>query len=274
MEKTLPKAAVVGWPAKHSLSPLIMNTWLDETGQAGEYSIIECAPEQFAEAVAQRFDAGLVGANITLPHKEMALALADEVTEAAALIGAANVLTWQAGKLKADNTDYIGVARALESDSGKGPAVLIGAGGASRAALYHLKSQDRDIRVLNRTAARAEALLEELDVQASVHGLDDPKAFDGASLVINASSLGMTGQALLEVDLSSTDPEALVFDMVYSPLKTQLLAQAEALGRQTSDGLVMLVGQARPGFEAFFGTPAPDHDGVRELLLARLEAKS
>lgn len=274
MENTLPKAAVVGWPARHSLSPLIMNTWLDETGQSGAYSIIECAPEQFADAVAMRFDAGLVGANITLPHKEIALGLADEATEAAALIGAANVLTWQAGKLKADNTDYIGVARALESDSGQGPAVMIGAGGASRAALYHLRSQDREIRVLNRTARKAEALLEELGVQARVHALDDSKAFEGASLVINASSLGMTGQADLSVDLSSTDPEALVFDMVYSPLKTQLLVQAEALGRKTSDGLVMLVGQARPGFKAFFGAEAPDHDGIRDLLLARLEARS
>jgi len=266
-----PKAAVVGWPAKHSLSPLIMKTWLDETGQPGDYSIIECAPELFEDAVRHRFEAGLVGANITLPHKETALSLADEVSDAARMIGAANVLVWKQGRLWADNTDYLGVARALESDSGQGPVVMIGAGGASRAALYHLKSQDREIRVLNRTTSRAEALLEELGVKASVYALDDPRALNGVQLVINASSLGMTGQSELSVDLNQTSPNALIFDMVYSPLKTQLLLQAEQLGRKTSDGLVMLVGQARPAFEAFFGAPAPQHDGVRASLLAKLE---
>lgn len=269
-----PKAAVVGWPAKHSLSPLIMKTWLDETGQPGDYVIIECEPDAFAEAVRARFHAGLVGVNVTIPHKEAALQAADTASDAARAIGAANVLVWRQGRIEADNTDHVGIARALESDSGSGPAVLIGSGGAARAALYHLKSQDREIRILNRTADRAKALAQDFGLMAEIYALDDAAAFEGASLVINATSLGMTGQPPLTVDLSATASDALVFDMVYAPLKTELLAQAEQLGRRTADGLIMLVGQARPAFEAFFGAPAPVHDEVRGALLAALEQRA
>jgi len=271
MDVEWPKAAVVGWPAAHSLSPLIMKSWLDETGQPGDYTIIECPSEQFQDAVRRRFDAGLVGANITVPHKEQALALADHASPAALAIGAANVLTWRQSALYADNTDIVGVARAVETDTGSGPAVLIGAGGAARAALYHLKDQDREIRILNRTRARAEDLCAALGVSAQIHGFDDPQVFENASLVINASVLGMKDQPALDVDLTATAQDAMVFDMVYTPLKTALLTQAERLGRRTADGLVMLVGQARPGFEAFFKAPAPAHEGVRDLLLAKLE---
>ena len=269
-----PKAAVVGWPAKHSLSPLIMKTWLDETGQPGDYAIIECEPDAFESAVRERFHAGLVGVNVTVPHKETALKVADEASDAARAIGAANVLVWRQNRILADNTDHVGIARALESDSGSGPAVLIGAGGAARAALYHLKDQRREIRILNRTRSRAEALAAEFGVSAHIHTLDDAQAYQDASLVINATSLGMTGQPPLTADLSGTAEDALVFDMVYAPLKTGLLAEAERLGCRTADGLIMLVGQARPAFERFFGAPAPDHDGVRQGLLAELERRA
>lgn len=274
MASDWPKAAVVGWPAEHSLSPLIMKTWLDETGQPGDYVIIECEPEAFADAIRARFHAGLVGVNVTVPHKEAALRAADTASDPARAIGAANVLVWRQGRIEADNTDHVGIARALESDSGSGPAVLIGAGGAARAALYHLKDQDREIRILNRTADRAKALAQDFDVKAEVYALDDAAAFEGANLVINATSLGMTGQPPLNVDLSGTADDALVFDMVYAPLKTELLAQAERLGRRTADGLIMLVGQARPAFEAFFGASAPAHDTVRGALLAALEHRA
>lgn len=273
MAREWPKAAVVGWPAKHSLSPLIMKTWLDETGQPGDYAIIECEPEAFEAAARARFNAGLVGVNVTVPHKEAALKLADTASDAARAIGAANVLIWREGRIEADNTDHVGIARALESDSGTGPVVLVGAGGAARAALYHLKGQDREICILNRSRDRAETLSEEFGVSAHIHSLDDPSAFAGAALVINATSLGMTGQPKLEVDLSRTADEALVFDMVYAPLKTGLLAQAERLGRRTADGLLMLVGQARPAFERFFGAPAPQHEDVRHALLAAMEQR-
>jgi shikimate dehydrogenase len=274
MASEWPKAAVVGWPAKHSLSPLIMKTWLDETGQPGDYAIIECEPDAFESAARARFNAGLVGVNVTVPHKEAALKLADTASDAARAIGAANVLVWREGRIEADNTDHVGIARALESDSGSGPAVLIGAGGAARAALYHLKAQDREIRILNRTRDRAEALAAEFGISAHIHTLDDPAAFKDASLVINATSLGMTGQPPLTVDLSGMEDDALVFDMVYAPLKTELLAQAGRLGRRTADGLIMLVGQARPAFERFFGAPAPEHEGVRHALLAALEQRA
>jgi len=274
MASEWPKAAVVGWPAKHSLSPLIMKTWLDETGQPGDYAIIECEPDAFESAARARFNAGLVGVNVTVPHKEAALKLADTASDAARAIGAANVLVWREGRIEADNTDHVGIARALETDSGSGPAVLIGAGGAARAALYHLKAQDREIRILNRTRDRAENLAAEFGISAQIYTLEDTSAFESASLVINATSLGMTGQPPLAVDLSGTADDALVFDMVYSPLKTDLLAQAERLGRRTTDGLIMLVGQARPAFERFFGAPAPEHEGVRHGLLAELEHRT
>ena len=274
MASEWPQAAVVGWPAKHSLSPLIMKTWLDETGQPGDYAIIECEPDAFESAARARFNAGLVGVNVTVPHKEAALKLADAASDAARAIGAANVLVWREGRIEADNTDHVGIARALEPDSGSGPAVLIGAGGAARAALYHLKGQDREVRILNRSRDRAEALAGEFGVSAQIQSLEDATAFDGASLVINATSLGMSGQPPLEVDLSATSENALVFDMVYAPLRTGLLEQAERLGRRTADGLIMLVGQARPAFEQFFGAPAPQHDGVRHGLLAALEQRA
>ena len=274
MASEWPKAAVVGWPAKHSLSPLIMKTWLDETGQPGDYAIIECEPDAFESAARARFNAGLVGVNVTVPHKEAALKLADAASDAARAIGAANVLVWREGRIEADNTDHVGIARALDSDSGSGPAVLIGAGGAARAALYHLKGQDREVRILNRSRDRAEALAGEFGISAQIQSLEDETAFDGASLVINATSLGMSGQPPLAVDLSATSENALVFDMVYAPLRTGLLEQAERLGRRTADGLIMLVGQARPAFEQFFGATAPQHDGVRHGLLAALEQRA
>ena len=269
-----PHAAVVGWPVSHSLSPLMMTCWLEQTGLRGRYDAIAIAPEDFSNAVRNRFGAGLVGANITVPHKAAALAAADAASDAAEAIGAANVLLWREDGLYADNTDIVGIERALTNDDGTEPAVLIGAGGAARAALYHLSGQDREIRIMNRTRASAEALAAEFGVTASVHSLDDAGALDGAGLVINATSLGMTGQPPLRVDLGATRPSAVVFDMVYAPLETGLLTMARALGRTAVDGLVMLVGQARPAFDAFFGGPAPLDDAIRKTLLAALEARA
>ncbi len=272
MDQQEPKAAVVGWPARHSLSPLIMKSWLDETAQSGDYSIIECPPESFEQTVRRRLENGFVGVNVTAPHKQAALKLADHVSPSAKAIGAANVLHQSRDGLYADNTDLVGVAHALEPDSGQGAAVLIGAGGAARAALHHLKNRTGPVRILNRTRAHAERVCAELGVQASVHTYDDPAVFSDVGLVINASTLGMRNHPELDVDLSACRSDALVFDMVYTPLNTGFLRQAQTLGLRTSDGLRMLIGQARPAFESFFGAPAPDHDDVRNILLAHLEA--
>lgn len=266
-----PFAAVAGWPAQHSLSPLMMRTWLDALRLKGDYGRIEITPDKAAVFFKALPDLGWAGLNVTLPHKQTALAAADNVTAAAQRIGAANLLTVDgSGRVHADNTDIIGVQAGLAEHDPSGPVVLIGAGGAARAALFYLQRQDREVVLVNRTQSKAETLAAELEARVRiVQNLDD--ALAGAALVINATSLGMAGQPSLEPDLSLTRSDALIFDMVYSPLKTALLKQARRSGRRTADGLSMLIGQARPSFKVFFGAEPPADKGVRDTLIAHLE---
>lgn len=270
-DREAPFAAVTGWPAAHSLSPAMMAHWLAEAEIDGKYGVLEIPPERFARAVRAAAAMGMAGLNVTLPHKTAALALADEVSEAARSVGAANLLVFHSGgRIYADNTDVAGIAAALTGDDGAGPAVLIGAGGAARAALHHLARQNRSIRIVNRTRATAERLAAEFAVRAEIFDTPDAGAFKRASLVINATSLGMAGQPDLAPDFSACAPGALAFDMVYAPLHTAFLQGARRAGLRTSDGLTMLIGQARPSFEAFFGAPPPAGDGVRGLLEGQL----
>lgn len=265
-----PFAAVIGWPAAHSLSPAMMNAWLAEAKLPGAYGLMEIPPDRFAHAVRAGAAMGISGFNVTLPHKTAALRLADEQSEAARAVGAANLLTFDSnGRIRADNTDVAGIAAALAQDDGAAPAVLIGAGGAARAALHHLSRQDREIRIVNRTRETAEALIAEFAVSARIHDTPDA-ALAGAGLVINATSLGMAGKPGLEPDFTACAPGALAFDMVYVPLETRFLGAARRAGLNTADGLSMLIGQARPSFEAFFGAPPPPGDGVRAVLEERL----
>ncbi|MGJ3231667.1 MAG: shikimate dehydrogenase [Oceanicaulis sp.] len=265
-----PFAAVAGWPAAHSLSPAMMAHWLGETGVDGRYGVLEIPPERFARGVRAASAMGMAGLNVTLPHKTAALSLADDAGEAARAVGAANLLLFGAdGRIRADNTDVDGLAAALTADPCSGPAVLIGAGGAARAALFHLTRQSREIRIVNRTRAAAERLIAEFAAPAVLH--DDPQtALHGAALVINATSMGMAGKPDLTLDFSVCAPGALAFDMVYTPLDTGFLKAARRAGVKTADGLAMLIGQARPSFKAFFGAEAPAGDAVRQLLEARL----
>jgi shikimate dehydrogenase len=258
-------AAVVGWPAAHSLSPLMMATWLTAAGLEGRYGVMEVPPERFQAFAESLPGLGLVGVNITVPHKEAALAAAQTASSAAQEVGAANRLTLTASGLYAHNTDVDGVAAALVHDDGRGPAVLIGAGGAARAALHHLKRQDREIRIVNRTRTKAETLAAEFNVDASIHS-DPSDALNGANLVINATSLGMKDKASLELDFSVCPPGATAFDMVYTPLKTGFLRSAQASGHKTVDGLTMLIGQARESFKAFFNAPPGSDETVRLVL--------
>jgi len=274
MSGPAPVAGVCGWPVAHSLSPLMMSVWLSEAGLAGRYMYVPARPEEFAECVRARVEEGFAGLNVTVPHKQAALELSDEASERALAVGAANLLVFRAGRIHADNTDVTGLDAALAGDDGAGPAVLIGAGGAARAAMWRLSQQTREIRVVNRTRVKAEKLAEAFGVSAAIHECADKVAMSGARLIINASVLGMKGQPALEAALEAAAPDALVFDMVYTPLRTPLLEQAEALGLRTSDGLAMLIGQARPAFEAFFGAPAPVGDSVRARLVAALEGRS
>lgn len=274
MSAAVPIAGVCGWPVDHSLSPLMMTSWLSQAGLPGRYVHVPARPEDFAACIRARRDEGFTGLNVTVPHKQAALALSDEVSARARAVGAANCLVFRGGGVHADNTDIDGLEAALADDEGTGPAVLIGAGGAARAALWRLSAQGREIRIVNRTQARAQALADGFGVSASIHARADRSALDGARLVVNASVLGMKDQPPLEIALEAAAPDALVFDMVYAPLRTPLLQRAQSLGLRTCDGLAMLIGQARPAFEAFYGAPAPGDDSVRTRLEAALEARS
>ncbi|WP_375284606.1 shikimate dehydrogenase [Marinicauda pacifica] len=276
----LPLAGVAGYPVAHSLSPAMMAAWLETSGLPGRYTAFEIAPEQFETAIRALPALGITGLNITLPHKRAAFEIADTLGDAARAVGAVNLLVRRDdGGLHGDNTDVIGIAAALRQggvDRAEGPAVILGAGGAARAALYQLRREGYDdIRIVNRTPDRARQLAEDFEIDFLVRDWDSAnEALDGAALIVNASSLGMAGQPNLTLDLSPSSRNALVFDMVYVPLETQLLRQARQTGRRTVDGLAMLIGQARPSFEAFFGAPPPDTAAVRDLLVSILETRS
>lgn len=271
------RAGVIGWPVSHSLSPLMMGAWIADAGLAGTYEPIAAAPEAFAGAVAGLRARGYAGVNVTLPHKEAALALADTASDAARACGAANVLVFSDHGIHADNTDISGVRAALDAAGWRGdagPAVLVGAGGAARAALFVLKASGVPLRIVNRSRDRAAALVRAMGCPAEIHALEDAAAaLEHARLVINATSLGMKGQPPLELPLEVLPETAKVFDMVYAPLETGLLRSARARGLRTADGLSMLIGQARPAFQAFYGLPAPAATPVRALLEAALVSR-
>ncbi len=261
------RACVIGWPVEHSRSPLIHNYWLKLHGIDGSYEKEAVPPgeaEAFLRSLAER---GYVGANVTLPHKLAALKSADIADEAAYAIGAANTL-WldQARRLNATNTDAIGFMTNLEAQAprwkvGRRPVLVIGAGGAARAILYGLlKGGAAKILLANRTRDKAETLTgyfgpmsETRDWIEVVDWKERNRAVADCGLLVNTTSLGMTGQAPLDIGLSGLPADTVVADIVYTPLVTPLLAAAKNRGRTTVDGLGMLLHQAVPGFERWFG---------------------
>lgn len=254
-------AFVAGHPIKHSKSPLIHGTWLKRHGLLGSYRAIDVAPEDFTtfiEALKSPM-ADYVGGNITLPHKERAFALADEVDETARHIGAANTLWREDGRLKATNTDAYGFAANLDEESPGWQtletAVVYGAGGASRAVIVALIERGfREVHVLNRTVDKAKNLADRFGAKVEAHPLDAlHEVLSGAGLFVNTTSLGLGEDAAPEIDFTRMRPGALVTDIVYVPLKTAFILQAEAQGISTADGLGMLLHQAVPGFEKWFG---------------------
>jgi shikimate dehydrogenase len=271
------RAGVIGRPIVHSLSPLIHGAWIEAAGLDAEYGrYTPDEGESFAACVARLRAAGLKGLNVTLPFKEEALALADEASEIAQASGAANLLTFEAGRVRADNTDGIGLMAALaeqapDLDIAGRPVVLLGAGGAARGALAALVGAGaEEIRVLNRTLERAEALAER-DARAYALPLGwAAQAFGGAGLVVNATAAGLSGAPELDLPLHALPSDAVVMDMVYKPLETGLLRAARARGLVGVDGLAMLIGQAVPSFEAFFGRPPTGGVDVRALCLQAL----
>lgn len=272
----IPLAGVIGSPVAHSKSPRLHGYWLQRYGIKGHYLPMDVAPGDLETVIRALPKAGFVGCNVTIPHKEAVLALADIVTDRAALIGAANTLIFRRdGRIHADNTDGYGFTANLRQNAPhwqptSGPAAVIGAGGAARAIIASLLEVGvPEIRLSNRTKARAEALRMEFGAKVDVQDWSQAgNMLEGAVTVVNTSSLGMVGKPEFRVPLDALSPRAVVTDLVYSPLKTRLLAEAEANGCTVVDGLGMLLHQAVPGFERWFGTKPEVDQATRDAVLA------
>jgi len=275
------KACVIGWPIKHSRSPVIHRFWLRQLGIDGDYVIQPVEPERATLFFARFAESGYVGANVTVPHKEIAYAAVERREPAARAIGAVNTIWLEEGTLVGSNTDAIGFLANLDQEAAgwdrqARSAVVLGAGGAARAVVWALTTRDIPaIHVVNRTAARAASLAERFGPSVRVA---EPDALPGllaeADILVNTTSLGMEGQPPLAIDLAPMPKAALVNDLVYVPLETPLLAAARARGLAAVDGLGMLLHQAVPGFERWFGARPEVTPALRDAVLADLGRKT
>ncbi|GLS43518.1 shikimate dehydrogenase [Methylobacterium brachythecii] len=273
------KAFVVGHPIAHSRSPLIHGYWLRHLGIEGSYERVDVPPEEFEAFIQKLAQTGFAGGNVTIPHKEAAYRLADRLTPRAQKIGAVNTLVVDNNGILGDNTDAPGFIAHLDQSLGPhwlqcsgGTAVVLGAGGAARAVVAGLAERGIDrIVIANRSFDRACALVtidpERIEV---VDWSALPKRLAEVGLLVNTTSLGMTGHPMLELDLNSLPSTAAVADIVYAPLETTLLANARARGLSVVDGLGMLLHQAVPGFEAWFGIRPQVTSELRDLIVADL----
>jgi shikimate dehydrogenase len=273
---TKPRAAcLIGWPAAHSRSPLIHHHWLRTLGIEGGYTIEAIPPEGFAEFVQHLSGHGFVGANVTLPHKERALALSVPDARARA-VGAANTLWYDGGELRATNTDIEGFVDNLDASARgwdtTGDALVLGAGGSSRAVVFGLIERGiKRVHLANRTMERARALADQFGNSVQAIAWDTiNEVLPRAGLLVNTTSLGMRGQPALELDIGLLPSSAIVADLVYVPLETALLKAARERGLKTADGLGMLLHQAVRGFELWFGQRPEVTSELRALAEADL----
>lgn len=272
----IPLAGVIGHPIAHSRSPALHGYWLRRYGLQGHYVPIDIAPADLADLVRTLPRLGFVGLNVTIPHKEAILHVADFITDRAALIGAANTLIFRKdGKVHADNSDGSGFIANLRQHAPRwapasGPAVVLGAGGAARAVIAALiEAGVPEIRLANRTRARAESLRSDFGAKVTVHEwVQAATLLDDAATVVNTTALGMTGKPDLRIPLVGLNRQAIVTDLVYTPLKTQFLIEAEAMGCTVVDGLGMLLHQAVPGFERWFGHRPEVDEATRKAALS------
>jgi shikimate dehydrogenase len=270
-------AGIFGWPIAHSRSPRLHGFWLDRHGIDGTYIPLAVAPENFATAFRALPALGFRGVNVTVPHKEAALAQCDAVDAQARRIGAVNtVVVDKSGRLIGSNTDAFGfienVRRSAKWDAVSGPAVVLGAGGAARAIVVALMDAGAPgLRIANRTRSRADALAAELG--GGIEVVDWERRADAladAALLVNTTTLGMQGHEPLALDLSHLPDDAVVTDIVYTPLQTPLLRAAASRGNQIVDGLGMLLYQAQPGFEKWFGVRPDVDEALRRFVLEDL----
>ena len=272
---TIPVAAVIGHPVNHSRSPRMHNFWLAHFGLEGYYIPLDIDPKKFERSIRNLPELGLVGANITIPYKEKVLKIADKISDRAALVGAANTLTFLPnGGIYADNTDGYGFLQNIKSkykdwSAREGISVVFGAGGASRAILAALiEDGASDIILANRTRSRADQLRSDFGAKIKVvEWMKIQNYLSEASTIINTTSLGMVGKTDLPIPLNALKKNTLVTDIVYTPIETHLLATAAKMGCRTVDGLGMLIHQAIPGFERWFGIRPGVSQALRELLI-------
>lgn len=267
-------ACVMGWPIMHSRSPLLHGYWMKAHGLAGAYLPIAVRPEGLAAALRALHPLGFAGCSLTIPLKQQAMALVDEVDETARQIGAIScVVVGPDGRLSGCNNDWYGFVESLRREApgwrpDAGPAVVVGAGGGARAVCYGLmKEGAREIRVVNRTFARAKALAEAFGAPVkALHWEQRDDSLAGAATIVNATSQGMSGQPALDLRLDRLPPEALAMDIIYTPLETPFLAAARQRGNRTLNGLGMLLHQARPAWKAWFGIDTEVTPELRALL--------
>ncbi len=275
MSNSTPLAGVIGNPISQSKSPKVHGHWLRRYGIRGQYLPLHVQDNDLAEVIRAMPKMGFVGANVTLPHKVAVMQLADHISDRAILIGAANTLIFREdGKVHADNTDGYGFIANLKQGAPhwnpkSGPTAVFGAGGAARAIICALADAGvPEILLSNRTRPKADALRAEFGTRINVvDWVQAGNMLEDATTVVNTTSLGMTGQPELRVPLDGLRPDAVVTDIVYAPLRTQLLAEAERRGCTVVDGLGMLLHQAVPGFERWFGVRPEVDDTLRRAVI-------
>ncbi len=270
------RAGVLGYPARHSLSPALHGAWLEAAGIDGSYEAVEVAPEEFAREVRARFDDGWAGFNVTMPHKRAAFEFAGERTATAQALGVSNLIFMRGGKIVADNRDgegfLYGLARQAPQLTLDGAtALLLGAGGAAQAVAHALAGAGARVRIANRSPEPARELAKAVKGEAFASP-PPPQAWADVALIVNATSMGMTdGPPVPDwLDFAGVQPGAVFYDLIYKPLDTPLIRRARKAGLKTVDGLDMLIGQARPAFQTLFGAPPPDAVDIRGLLLAKM----
>ena len=266
-------AGVIGWPVAHSRSPRLHGTWLSRYGIDGEYRLLPVEPGDLQTALHELPGQGFVGANLTIPHKETALALCDVLLPSAKRAGAVNTLQFRDGKIIGSNTDgagYLANLRAHGVDPGAGPALILGAGGAARAIGAALQDAGAAITFCNRTPERAAALAANFSPAASLPWDQREAACKDFALLVNTTALGMAHQPELQMSLDAAPPGLTVSDIVYVPLQTRLLRDAAAHGLKPVEGLGMLLHQAVPGFEAWFGIRPEVDEELYRIVAADL----
>jgi len=279
MSLSVPRVCLMGHPVAHSRSPMIHGHWLSTLGIVGEYRLEDVEPARFPSFLAHLGAHGYVGGNVTVPHKEAAFDLVARRHRAAEAVGAVNTVWFEDGVLVGGNSDVHGFVTSLDEhargwDAPGRHALVLGAGGAARAATYGLLHRGVTVSLANRTRGRAEHLAEHFGAGVDAHGFDAlPQLLPKADLLVNCTVLGMIGEPRLDVDLALLAPHAIVCDAVYVPLETELLAAAARRGHRTVDGLGMLLHQAGYGFEKWFGVRPKVTRELRELVEADLHAR-